>query len=265
MDHFDVGHFWNNNAATWTTLVRQGYDVYRDWVNTPAFLAMLPDIEGLRGLDIGCGEGSNTRKLAELGANMVAIDVAQVFLHYALTQENRDPRGISFQAASALNLPFGKATFDFATAFMSLMDIPDSQKAIHETYRVLKPGGFFQFSITHPCFDPPYRKSLKDADGKEYAIAVGGYFDKIDGRIDEWLFSSLPAEQRQHWPKFRIPRFHRTLSEWINLLIATGFVIEALAEPRADDAIAAQCPAVADTQIVAYFLHIRCRKPLSKP
>ncbi|MEO0455772.1 MAG: class I SAM-dependent methyltransferase [Cyanobacteria bacterium P01_A01_bin.114] len=263
MDDFDVGHLWNNNADTWTTLVRQGYDVYRDWVNTPAFLAMLPDIDGLKGLDIGCGEGTNTRKLAERGAEMVAIDVAQNFLHHALAQENHDPRGILFQAASASHLPFSKATFDFATAFMSLMDIPNHEKAVRETYRVLKPGGFFQFSITHPCFDPPYRESLKDQEGKEYAIAVGDYFANIDGRIDEWLFSNVPAEEQQRWPKFRIPRFHRTLSEWLNLLIAKGFVIEELAEPRADEESAARCPTVADTQIVAYFLHIRCRKPLS--
>ena len=262
-DHCSVSHFWEQNAEAWTTLVRQGYDVYRDLVNTPAFLAMLPNVESLYGLDVGCGEGANTRKLAELGAHMVAIDVAQTFLHYAQAQEHRDPRGISFQTASALDLPFEAASFDFVTAFMSLMDIPDGEKAVQEAYRVLKRGGFFQFSITHPCFDTPYRRSLKNAAGKEYAVAVGRYFDRVDGRIDEWMFSNVPDYLRQCWPKFRIPRFHRTLSEWLNMLIAAGFVIEEIAEPKADDAIAAQCPTVADTQIVAYFLHVRCRKPLS--
>jgi trans-aconitate methyltransferase len=41
-----------------------GHDIYRDHLNTPAFFAMLPDVEGLAGLDIGCGEGHNTRLLA---------------------------------------------------------------------------------------------------------------------------------------------------------------------------------------------------------
>lgn len=260
MNPIEVDQFWNNNAEAWTTLSRQGNDVYRDWVNTPAFLNMLPNIKGLKGLDIGCGEGSNTRKLAERGANMMAIDVAPAFLAYSLTQEQQDPRGILFQAASALDLPFGEATFDFATAFMSLMDIPDHAQAIREAHRVLKPGGFFQFSITHPCFNPPYRKSLKNSAGQEYAIAVGSYFDNIDGRIDEWMFSSIPSKQQQDWPKFRVPRFHLTLSEWLNRLIATGFMIEACSEPRVNDEVTTQCPAVADTQVVAYFLHIRCRK-----
>src|SRR6185295_14532567 len=61
MTHEEAGKFWNENANTWTALARAGYDVYRDYVNTPAFLEMLPEVRGLEGLDIGCGEGHNTR------------------------------------------------------------------------------------------------------------------------------------------------------------------------------------------------------------
>ena len=261
MNHHEFGRLWNSNADAWTTLTKQGYDVYRDLVNTPAFLAMLPAVAGLKGLDMGCGEGANTRKLAELGAQMVAIDIAARFIHHAQVEEDRDPQGIGYQVASATDLLFEAATFDFVTAFMSLMDMPDNPKAVQEAYRVLKPGGFFQLSIPHPCFDKPFRQTLKDSQGREYEIAVGRYFEDVSGHISEWMFSNVPEPQRQHWPRFRIPRFHRTLSSWLNLLIAAGFIIEALGEPKADDVIAAQCPTVADTQIVAYFLHICCRKP----
>lgn len=68
MDHEEVGRFWNENAETWTRLARAGYDVYRDHFNSPAFLELLPDVRGLAGLDIGCGEGHNTRLLARRGA-----------------------------------------------------------------------------------------------------------------------------------------------------------------------------------------------------
>jgi trans-aconitate methyltransferase len=64
MDHEEVGRLWNANADAWTKLSRAGYDVYRDYLNTPAFFTMLPDVDGLSGLDIGCGEGHNTRLLA---------------------------------------------------------------------------------------------------------------------------------------------------------------------------------------------------------
>jgi hypothetical protein len=56
MDDREVGKLWEGNAEAWTHLSRAGYDVYRDRLNTPAFLAMLPDVAGLGGLDVGCGE-----------------------------------------------------------------------------------------------------------------------------------------------------------------------------------------------------------------
>jgi hypothetical protein len=42
MGHGEVGGYWDRNADTWIELSRAGYDLYRDLVNTPAFLAMLP-------------------------------------------------------------------------------------------------------------------------------------------------------------------------------------------------------------------------------
>ena len=73
MDHREVGRYWNDNAEAWTELARAGCDVYRDYLNTPAFLAMLPDVRGLSGVDIGCGEGHNTRLIAQRGARLVGI------------------------------------------------------------------------------------------------------------------------------------------------------------------------------------------------
>lgn len=52
MDHEEVGRYWDENAEVWTELVRAGYDHYRDGLNTPAFLDMLPDVNGLSGLDV---------------------------------------------------------------------------------------------------------------------------------------------------------------------------------------------------------------------
>src|SRR5262245_27027420 len=124
MNHKEAGRYWNESADSWTTLARAGYDVYRNHLNTPAFFAMLPDVTELDGLDIGCGEGYNTRLLAELGARVTAVDIAEVFVVHARQAEIVRPLGIHYEVASAVELPFGEATFDFATAFMSFMDVP---------------------------------------------------------------------------------------------------------------------------------------------
>jgi ubiquinone/menaquinone biosynthesis C-methylase UbiE len=261
MDHYEVGRYWDENAGVWTRLARAGYDVYRDYLNTPAFFGMLPDVQGLSGLDIGCGEGHNTRLLAERGARVTAIDISKVFVQQAADLEVQQPAGIAYQVASAVQLPYACATFDFATGFMSFMDIAETDIVLAESHRVLKPGGFLQFSITHPCYDTPHRRALRDAQGRTYAIEVGRYFENLEGDIEEWTFSATPARVREGLPNFKVPRFTRTISQWLNRLIATGYAIERLEEPRPSDQDVCECPLLRDSQIVASFLQIRVRKP----
>jgi ubiquinone/menaquinone biosynthesis C-methylase UbiE len=170
MKRADVAQYWEANAETWTRHARAGYDIYRDALNTPAFLDMLPPIHGLFGLDIGCGEGSNTRKLVRLGATVHAIDVAPTFIRYARDAERVEPLGIAYLVADATDLPFSSGSFDFATAFMSMMDMADHGAALCEAARVLRPGGFLQFSILHPCFVPPHRRVLTEPNGSTRAI-----------------------------------------------------------------------------------------------
>jgi ubiquinone/menaquinone biosynthesis C-methylase UbiE len=205
MDHMEVRRYWNRNADAWTKLARAGYDVYRDYLNTPAFFKMLPDVRGRSGLDIGCGEGHNTRLLAKRGARVTAIDISEAFIEHAKRLEEQEPLGINYQVASAVEMPFVDSTFDFATGFMSFMDIPETDYVLAEAYRVLKPDGFLQFSITHPCYDTPHRRNLRDENGLTYAIEVGDYFRNLQGDVTEWLFSAAPPRVKEGLPKFKVP------------------------------------------------------------
>ena len=94
-----------------------------------------------------------------------------------------------------------------------------------------------------------------------YAVEIGEYFRVLDGEIEEWLFAAAPPHVKQGLPKFKVPRFSRTMSQWLNLLIETGFRIERVEEPRPSDETVLACPALQDAQVVAYFLHLRARKP----
>jgi len=61
--------------------------------------------------------------------------------------------------------------------------------------------------------------------------------------------------------KFRIPRFKMILSNWLNLLIRKGFVLEEFCEPYPDEEVLKNFPGEYDSTIIPYFLIIRCRKP----
>lgn len=260
MDHNEVARYWEENAQNWSRLVRMGCDLYRDHVNTPAFLSVLPDVNELRGLDIGCGEGGTTRLIAGRGAYLTAIDPAVTFIRHAREAEEEQPLGIRYQVASAVDLPFRDGAFDFAVATMSLMDIAETEAALREAWRILTPGGFLQLSISHPCFSTPRWKWVRGDDGRRVALECGDYFCELNGEIEEWMFGATPAELKETLPKFRIPVFTRTLSTWLNLLIDVGFRLERIEEPRADEETVARFPALHDTRVIAYFLIIRCRK-----
>ncbi len=60
--------------------------------------------------------------------------------------------------------------------------------------------------------------------------------------------------------KFRVPRFRRTLSYWLNTLINLGFTLEYFSEPFANDEAIKNYPSLAATRVIAWFLIIRCRK-----
>jgi SAM-dependent methyltransferase len=260
MDTREVARYWESNAAAWTQLARRGRDVYRDYINTPAFFALLPGVAGCRGLDLGCGEGHNTRLLARRGAEMTALDLCPSFLRAAREEEVREPLGIRYLLGDAQRLPLAAAAFDFACAFMSLMDMPEPGVVLAELWRVIKPGGFLQFSISHPCTDTVRRRWVTGDDGERTGLEIDGYFDSPQGDVGHWCFGHATEAERESFGEFAIPRFHLTLSGWLNLLIDHGFRLERLAEPRADSEALARHPDLAWTRRVPFFLILRCRR-----
>lgn len=262
MDAKEAARLWESNAETWTRHVRMGFDIYRNEMNTPEFLAILPPVAGLTGLDIGCGEGYNTRLLAARGARMTAIDIAPTFIAHAQAAEDAEPLGIRYQTADAQHLHFADATFDFAVATMSLMDVPDTSLALREAARILRPGGFLQFSILHPCFVPPHRRVVRDAHGRTTHVELARYFDNGDGEIEIWKFSTAPQEEQDKVAPFHVPRFHRTLSRWVEMILDAGLAIEKFAEPTASEELAAKIPGLEDTRQFPLTLIVRARKAI---
>jgi len=141
------------------------------------------------------------------------------------------------------------------------MDVPDLPQTLAEIKRVIRPGGFIQASILHPCFCPPYRKVVCGPDSSIRAVEVARYFEPVAGEIETWCFSTIPLVQKLTVRPFQVPRFHRTLSGWMNLIYSTGLVLEELGEPTVSEETLRTYPKLADTQVVPLFLHFRARKP----
>lgn len=193
----------------------------------PVFAELIGDVRGQRVLALACGQGRDARLLADLGAEVVGVDISPSLLAYARQFENAHPRGIRYVRGDARDLAaFDDASFDTVACHLALMDIPDLAPTIASVARVLRPGGRFVTAVVHPCFAP-------HLDAIDTYLADSRY-DKVDG--PNWL----PPHA-----------YHRPVSTYVNTLADAGFSITRMVEPP---------DAGPSTGRVPNLLYLRCRR-----
>lgn len=175
----------------------------------PATLGLLPDVNGLRVLDAGCGPGWYAAWLCDHGAAVVGIDASPKMI--ALAQQRTGGRADLRVADMGQPLNFlADGSFDLVLSALAVHYVPDMGMLCAEFARVLKPGGLFVFSTAHPFFDYLYFKSRD-------------YF-AVEQVSAEWTgFGGEPVTV----PAYRQPLTHITEALW-----RAGFVIERLIEPQ---------------------------------
>lgn len=226
----EVARYWDENADLWAEHVRKGWDAYREHFNNPAFLKFIGDLNGRRVLDAGCGEGYNTRILARRGTQVVGVDISQRLVELARQIEQKEPLGIRYDVASFSELSlFDNASFDAIVSFMALMDSPDYEGAIKEFHRVLRGKGELFFSITHPCFLTKGFSWIRDEQGNAIKFTGSDYYTR-QSSLEHWKFSKGPIPEDT--TPFAVPRFPRTLSDYLNTLTKVGFILKRIKEPR---------------------------------
>jgi SAM-dependent methyltransferase len=257
----EVASQWDRNAAVWADQVRNKFDIFREHWNNPAFLEFAGDLSGKTVLDAGCGEGHNTRMFARRGARITGVDLSAKMIEFARAEEVREPLGIRYERASFTNMEmFEAGSFDAAISTMALMDGPDFPSAMREIARVIRPGGTLAFSILHPCFATKGMGWIRDDAGRAVKFTVADYFND-EAWIEHWKFGQAPNASQVE--EFGVPRFDRTLADYINPIMAAGLRLEEIREPRAPESACAVNPQAFRKfrDHIALFLYVRASKP----
>ena len=104
-------------------------------------LDLLGDVNGLRVLDVGCGDGDLAADLARRGAHVTGVDASPAMIEAARDKASREGLDMEFLVATAQNLPFPPGHFDSVAAVTILCFVKDAQPVFQDIARVLCPGG----------------------------------------------------------------------------------------------------------------------------
>jgi len=112
-----------------------------DRVETDCAFRLFQVKPGMRILDVGCGSGNFSLKLAHKGAIVTGIDVSEKMLAIAAEKANQERVDIKFVQMNSLDLQFPNEHFDAVISMATVEFIPEPQEMIEEMFRVCKRGG----------------------------------------------------------------------------------------------------------------------------
>ncbi|MCX7880087.1 MAG: class I SAM-dependent methyltransferase [Ignavibacteria bacterium] len=112
-----------------------------DEIETNVVLELLEPSSGMKVLDVGCGTGNFSLKLAKLKCIVTGIDISTKMLEIAQHKAKKENLNIEFLNGNAENLPFEDNFFDSALSVATFEFIDNPQKALNEIFRVTKPNG----------------------------------------------------------------------------------------------------------------------------
>ncbi|GAB3997525.1 class I SAM-dependent methyltransferase [Nocardioides marmoraquaticus] len=219
------------NRADWDAYADEYQSTHGEFLGDTGFLwgpeglredtvGALGDVRDRDVLEIGSGAGQCSRWVLQRGGRPVGVDVSMRQLQHSRRLDEEHGVRVPTLCASGAALPVRDAAFDVVfSAFGALQFVADAPALVHDVARVLRPGGRFAFSVTHPT-----RWSFPDDPGQDGLTATQSYWDRTP-------YVEVDAETGAT----RYVEHHRTLGDWVGALSRSGFTVLDLHEPQWPD------------------------------
>lgn len=226
--NLETREVWDANAAYWDEYMGEGND-FVELLCWPAIERLLDPHPGDHILDIACGNGLTSRRLANLGCQVNAFDFSSEMIKKAKQRTGELYDHIRYHVLDATQesglLQLGERKFNGAISNMALFDMAEIDPLFRALSKLLQPGGCFVYSVLHPCFNNPHSSLMAetlDHSGKittEYSVRVSRY---ISSSVEYTV-----ALREQPQPQLL---FHRPVQELLAAGFNTGFVLDGLEE-----------------------------------
>jgi len=217
---------WDGMASHWDAEMTAGRTWQRSLIQ-PAVERLLELQPAERILELGCGNGDFARRMATLGAKVLATDFSAVMLERARAHGGDIDYRVADGTSQEQLLGLGAAgSFDACVCNMAIMDMREIEPLASAACRLLRPRGRFVFSIQHPAFNGGGTVRVleeTDDDGGfqlRHSVKVSRY---IRPRVARGV--ALDGQQEPHW------YFDRPISAVLKTFFERGFVLDALEEP----------------------------------
>jgi 2-polyprenyl-3-methyl-5-hydroxy-6-metoxy-1,4-benzoquinol methylase len=219
---------WDQNAAFWDERMGEGND-FVEMLTWPAIVQLLELQAGERVLDVACGNGLTSRRLAAMGAQVVAFDFSAEMIAHARRRTIDEAGGIEYQVVDATDeaalLALGEGRFDAAICNMALFDMANIEPLMRALARLVRPRGRFVFSVVHPCFNNSHTTHVAEMEDREGEI-VTVYSVKISRYMSPSVTHGV-AIAGQPRPQLY---FDRPMQMLFGTAFDAGFVLDGLEE-----------------------------------
>ena len=214
----------------------------------PTLFSLLPNLEGKRVLDLGCGSGERCIDYVRRGAAAVTgVDISEKMLSVA-RNENSDP-AITYLKIPMEDIGSISGTFDVAISSLALHYVEDYQGVVKNVIRLLSEGGIFLFSQEHPlttCYSGMGDRWTRDENGNKLYANIADYC--VEGRKNStWFVEGVQI-------------YHRMFSTVINTLADNGFRILKIEEPYPAAELVEKYPEYDDLYHKPDFLFVKAVK-----
>jgi SAM-dependent methyltransferase len=229
--------------------LRQGSGGLNEDLERPALTRLLPEVAGADVLDLGCGDGSLGRWLADQGArHVLGVDPSARMLALAAGQPR--PR-VRYCRASAETLALAPECLDLVVSSLALHYVAGYDALIRRIAGWLRPGGMLVYSVEHPICTARDPMTGWVADGDTTVWPVDDY--------------ARESTRTQLWLDTVVTKHHRRLATLIGGVLAAGLTLAGIDEPSPDDQTLARRPDLADHRRRPPLLLISARKPEPPP